>query len=191
MSAPWHIAQSDVCADTPVPLDSSLSGRIQLYFECHTTLRASGHLRMLDLIAIGTNLARLRHSERDQPSRFPSRSARKNLKRGALLYRLYWKPDLRLCLYIYHATNLRAACDGSRARGVVRHQSVASRPPPMRGPNLRLSYGVSGQEAAPITPSPSSGFGPPIAINSSPSGPASKARTTSGATRSTSHWRNS
>jgi len=44
------------------------------------------------------------------------------------------------------------------------------------------AYGVSGHAAVPLTPSPSAGLGPPTAMISSPSGPASKDRTTSGAT---------
>jgi branched-chain amino acid transport system permease protein len=46
-----------------------------------------------------------------------------------------------------------------------------------------------GQAASVGMPSPPSGFGPPMAISSSPSEPASKARTTGGATRMTSHAR--
>jgi peptidase M50-like protein len=49
------------------------------------------------------------------------------------------------------------------------------------------AYASSGHAASPGTPSPPSGFGPPIAIRSIPSGPASNARCTSGATRTTSH----
>jgi diacylglycerol O-acyltransferase len=49
----------------------------------------------------------------------------------------------------------------------------------------------AGQSAAPATPSPPSGLGPPTAIRSRPSGPASKARSTSGATRTTSQRRRS
>ena len=45
----------------------------------------------------------------------------------------------------------------------------------------------SGHSAEPSSPSPPSGFGPPMAITSNPSGPASNARTTSGATRTVSH----
>ncbi len=56
-------------------------------------------------------------------------------------------------------------------------ENPAERPP---------DYSVSGQFAVARTPSPSSGLGPPIAMTSSPSSPASKARTTSGATRMTS-----
>lgn len=50
-------------------------------------------------------------------------------------------------------------------------------------------YVPDGQGDSGSTPSPPSGFGPPTAISSSPSGPASKARTTSGPTLSTSHRR--
>src|SRR5918992_2431669 len=50
---------------------------------------------------------------------------------------------------------------------------------------------ASGQGLSEGSPSPSSGFGPPTATTSMPSGPASKARSTSGATRITSHWRTS
>jgi sulfoxide reductase heme-binding subunit YedZ len=53
------------------------------------------------------------------------------------------------------------------------------------------AYGVSGHSAVPVTPSPSGGLGPPTAMTSRPSGPASKARTTSGATRTTSQGRSS
>ena len=49
----------------------------------------------------------------------------------------------------------------------------------------------SGQSAGAVSPSPPSGFGPPMAITSIPSGPASNARTTSGATRTVSHCRSS
>ena len=52
-------------------------------------------------------------------------------------------------------------------------------------------YSVPGQVAVARTPSPSSGLGPPTAMMSSPSGPASNARTTSGATRMTSQVRSS
>ena len=60
-------------------------------------------------------------------------------------------------------------------------------PPRRRAPPADPGYSASGQFALPITPSPSSGLGPPTATTSSPSGPASNARTTSGATRTTSH----
>ena len=51
----------------------------------------------------------------------------------------------------------------------------------------RQEASASGQGESDITPSPPSGFGPPMAIRSSPSDPDSKARTTAGAIRTTSH----
>src|SRR4051794_31572779 len=56
-----------------------------------------------------------------------------------------------------------------------------------------VAYGRhgAGHSAGSIEPSPPSGLGPPTAMNSRPSGPASSARTASGATRTTSHWRSS
>jgi len=50
---------------------------------------------------------------------------------------------------------------------------VPSRPTSARVAG-RCRYAVSGHAAVPITPSPSAGLGPPTAMRSSPSGPASK-----------------
>src|ERR1700681_3465594 len=105
VAAPGHIAQPDICPDSPMPFDSRLRSGPQLYFEPHTIILANGHFGAFDLASVGNNFAGLRHSERDHSIALSSRHTRKNLKRGPLTDRLYSQLALRLCLYVDHALN--------------------------------------------------------------------------------------
>ena len=75
---------------------------------------------------------------------------------------------------------------GRSARAVRRRRRGGTRHPRRRGGSRRVGPGrVVGLAVAAL------GLGPPTAISSRPSGPASKARTTAGPTRTTSHLRTS
>jgi pimeloyl-ACP methyl ester carboxylesterase len=109
---------------------------------------------------------------------------------------LAWAPD-DLMFPLRFATRLAAMIPGARLEQIQDSRAFVPEDQPERLAELVAAfvvgygYSASGQATVPMTPSPSAGLGPPTAMMSSPSGPASKARTTSGATRTTSHWRRS
>ena len=79
--------------------------------------------------------------------------------------------------------------DGRLPPGIGSRLTRMRRPRGLAGPTGRRRIRQSVQKSLTISPSPPSGRSAPIAIISSPSGPASNARTTPGATRTRSHWR--